>query len=120
MNLFVELAKVINPAVGQRVHHLSAARTGCAGGDPNRDPFFDLFEQFSGGSPFGTPAPQQSLGTGFIIRDDGLIVTNNHVIDHADIIKVEITEGTKENFDAKLIGKDANTDIALIKIDSKA
>jgi serine protease Do len=88
-------------------------------GDPYRDPFFDLFEQFMGPGPYGPATPQQSLGTGFIIREDGLIVTNNHVVDQADIIKVQIEERSKESFDAKLIGKDARTDIALIKVDTK-
>lgn len=116
-NLFIELAKAVNPAVVNVFTTYLPQRQ--QGMDPSRDPFFDLFEQFMGPQQYGRGTPQQSLGTGFIIREDGLIVTNNHVIDHADVIKVQISEDTKESFDAKLVGKDARTDIALIKIDAK-
>jgi serine protease Do len=122
-NLFIELAKVVNPAVVNiYTTYLPKGRPFPGrerGGGPNQgDPFFDLFQQFMGPNPY-EQAPSQSLGTGFIIRDDGLIITNNHVIDKGDTIKVQLTEETKENFDAKVIGKDAKTDIALIKIISK-
>jgi serine protease Do len=112
-NLFVELAKLINPAV------VNISTTYLPHGRQMQDPFFDMLAPFMGPQQFGQQAPQQALGTGFIIREDGLIVTNNHVIDGADVIKVQITEGTKESFDAHLVGKDAKTDIALIKIDAK-
>lgn len=115
-DLFVKLAKMINPAV------VNIYTTFLPRGMPNRmgrDPFFDLFEEFMGPNPYGRGGPQQSLGTGFIIRKDGLIVTNNHVVDKADVIKVQLDESSKEGFDAKLIGKDPRTDIALIKITSK-
>lgn len=121
-NLFVNLAKAVNPAVVNiYTTYLPKGRRMM---DPYRDPFFDLFEQFmgpGGGGGFGQAAPQQALGTGFIIRDDGLIVTNNHVVDRADVIKVQIEEGGKqgEGYDAKIIGKDSKTDIALIKITAK-
>lgn len=122
-NLFVNLAKAVNPAVVNIfTTYLPRGRRGMpGGGDPYRDPFFEMFEQFMGpgGGMGGQPQPAQSLGTGFIIRDDGLIVTNNHVVDRADIIKVQLEEGKKESFDARLVGKDDRTDIALIKIDAK-
>lgn len=120
-NLFVNMAKAVNPAVVNiYTTYLPKGRRMMQ--DPYRDPFFDLFEQFMGpGGQFRQSAPQQALGTGFIIREDGLIVTNNHVVDKADVIKVQIEEGGKkgEGYDAKIIGKDAKTDIALIKIDAK-
>jgi len=121
-NLFIELAKSVNPAV-VNIFTTYLPR-GRQMGNGARDPFFELFEQFmdpsgpGGGGRMQGP-PQQSLGTGFIIREDGLIITNNHVIDRASVIKVQISEGTKESFDAKVIGKDAETDIALIKIEAK-
>lgn len=118
--LFVDLAKAVNPAVVNIfTTYLPKGRRGM---DPGfgRDPFFDLFEQFLGPQGrFGGGAPQQSLGTGFIIREDGLIITNNHVVDKADVVKVQLEERSKESFDAKIIGKDPRTDIALIKIDAK-
>ncbi len=115
--LFVALGKAVNPAVVNIFTTYLPRET--LQRDPYRDPFFDLFDQFMGPSPYGPATPQQSLGTGFIIREDGLIVTNNHVVDRANIIKVQIEENNKQAFDAKLIGKDARTDIALIKIDAK-
>lgn len=119
-NLFVELAKAINPTV-VNISTSTMPRyrggNGRPGGPQYRDPFFDLFEQFMG--PNMQQQPQQSLGTGFIIREDGLIITNNHVVDQADVIKVQLSENSKESFTAEVIGKDSRTDIALIKINTK-
>ncbi len=56
-------------------------------------------------------------GTGFIISGDGYIVTNNHVIEHADKVKIRLS--TRESVDAKIIGRDSATDLALLKIDVK-
>lgn len=78
-----------------------------------------MFRQFFG-PQFGPEQPQsereQSLGSGVIITSDGTIVTNNHVIDGATDIKVDLSD--KREFKAKLIGTDANTDIAVLKIDA--
>jgi len=84
-------------------------------------PFFNdpMFRQFFG-PQFGPEQPQsereQSLGSGVIITSDGTIVTNNHVIDGATDIKVDLAD--KREFKARLIGTDANTDIAVLKIDA--
>ncbi len=59
---------------------------------------------------------QQSLGSGFIIDKEGYIITNNHVVDGADDIKVILADGRK--FDAKVVGRDPKADLALIKISS--
>ena len=79
------------------------------------DPFNDFFDRF-----FGNERPrdfkQRSLGSGFIINKDGYIVTNNHVVENAD--KIEVILKNEKTFDAKIIGRDANTDLALIKIKS--
>ncbi len=101
-NLFVNLAKVVNPAV-VNIFTTYLPRGGGLRPMPN-DPFFDLFEQFMGPNRYRS-TPQQSLGTGFLIREDGLIVTNNHVVDKADVIKVQLEELSKEAYDAKLIAK---------------
>lgn len=118
VNLFVDLAKAVNPAV-VNIFTTYTPKNQIFNGGQNfeDDPFFQMLQPFMMVPRQATP--QQSLGSGFIIRDDGLIVTNNHVIDKADVIKVQISERAKENFDAKLIGKDPKTDIALIKIDAK-
>ena len=56
------------------------------------------------------------LGSGFVIEDDGYIVTNNHVVDHAESVKVRLAD--EREFDAEVIGTDPQTDLALIKIDA--
>jgi len=83
------------------------------------DPFFrDFF-----GMPFGQQnvpreRREQSLGSGVIVSEDGYILTNNHVVDGADEIKVAFNDD-KTTYAAKLIGKDPQTDIAVIKIEGK-
>jgi serine protease Do len=119
-NLFVELAKLVNPTVvniSTTVMPRAQNMPGRQFGGGLRDPFFDFFEQFMG--PLGPARPQQSLGTGFIIRKDGLILTNNHVVEKADVIKVQLNENDKVLYEAEILGRDARTDIALIKINTK-
>jgi serine protease Do len=78
-----------------------------------------LFRQFfGGGSPFSQgEQTKQALGSGFIISKDGYILTNNHVIDGAQVIKVNIT-GTSKKYDAKVIGADPELDLAVLKINA--
>lgn len=89
----------------------------------NNHPFLNdpFFRQFFGDS-FGAMIPkdriERSLGSGVIIASEGYIVTNNHVIDGADKIIVSLPESTKE-YEAKVIGKDAKSDLAIIKIQAK-
>ena len=83
--------------------------------DRFREFFGDDFERFFGLPPQGRQE-MRSLGSGFIIDKEGYIITNNHVIEGADEITVRLSD--KEEFDAKIIGRDPKTDIALIKIDS--
>ncbi|WP_028574997.1 DegQ family serine endoprotease [Desulfonatronovibrio hydrogenovorans] len=86
-----------------------------------RHPFEDFFDQFERffGEPERGPQEQRSLGSGFIISQDGYIVTNNHVIAGADQIKVTFQiEGSDRNFDAQVIGSDPETDLALLKIET--
>lgn len=83
------------------------------------DPFFEFFGiPYGGGSgSYGEPQTreQRSGGSGVIISSDGYIVTNNHVIEEATKLKVKLNDG--RTFDAKLIGTDPTTDVALIKIE---
>lgn len=75
------------------------------------------FDDFFFGNPFGGGGrnqPQTASGSGVIISDDGYIVTNNHVIDGAE--EIEVTLNDKRSFKGKLVGKDPNTDIAVLKI----
>jgi serine protease Do len=77
------------------------------------DPFKDFFEKFFG-EDTQREFKQPSLGSGFIIDKEGFVVTNNHVIQDADQIKVKL--GGDNEYDAEVVGRDANTDLALIKI----
>ena len=122
-NLFIDLGKRVNPAV-VNISTTQTLRGGHGGNGfptmpmPN-DPFQQFFDQFMGpgGGQRGQPEEKvQSLGSGFIIEADGLILTNNHVIQNATEISVQLTEKSKRLYKAKVVGSDARTDIALIKI----
>src|SRR5574344_440406 len=80
------------------------------------DPFFKKFfgEEFS--NQFKQNRVQRSLGSGVIVTKDGYIVTNNHVIENAEEINVTIGDDPTE-YSAKLIGKDSDSDLAVVKID---
>lgn len=80
------------------------------------DPFFREF--FKGYGDIPQERIQKSLGSGVIISKDGYIITNNHVIDGADEIIVNLA-GDKKEYEAKLIGKDEKSDLAVIKIEAK-
>ncbi len=80
----------------------------------DRDPFRDFFGPFMDQDPH-REFKQPSLGSGFIVDREGHIVTNNHVVEDADNIKVRLAN--EKEYDAKVIGRDPNTDLALIKID---
>ncbi|TKI70856.1 Do family serine endopeptidase [Sulfurimonas crateris] len=80
------------------------------------DPFFREF--FKGYGDIPQERIQKSLGSGVIVSKDGYIVTNNHVIDGADEIIVNLA-GDKKEYEAKLIGKDEKSDLAVIKIEAK-
>src|SRR5438132_6762942 len=94
---------------------------------PEITPFFDdpFFRRFFG-SPFGDDGgrrqprtfKERSLGSGVIVTKDGYILTNNHVVDGADEIKVA-RDKDKKKFTAKVVGRDPRTDIAVLKIDAK-
>jgi serine protease Do len=79
----------------------------------------DFFERFFGGPGGGGPdtQTQRSLGSGFVVDKDGYILTNRHVIEGADKIQVTMADGKR--YDAKLVGKDARTDVALLKIEPR-
>jgi serine protease Do len=88
---------------------------GFSGPNSNLDPFFgnDFFRHFFGNIPRGE-MKTRALGSGFIISPEGFIITNNHVVDKATEIKVKLDNG--KEYDAKIIGRDRKTDLALIKV----
>lgn len=116
---FADLAEKVKPAVV----NISTTTTVRVPGNPfrhffgpnERGPFGDFFEKFFGDIP-DRELKQQSLGSGFIIDKDGFIITNNHVVEGADEIKVKMSDGRE--FKAKVVGRDQKTDLALIKISS--
>jgi Do/DeqQ family serine protease len=81
----------------------------------NIDPFFRFF--FGDQFPQAQEREQQGSGSGVIIRQDGYIVTNNHVVQGAS--KIEVTMNNNKTYEAKVIGTDPATDVALIKIDAE-
>lgn len=84
---------------------------------PPGSPFEEFFREFFDRQrPDAPPRRAQSLGSGFIIDEAGYIVTNNHVIADADEIKVTMQDNTQ--LSAKVVGRDAKTDLALLKVDS--
>jgi len=114
---FSELAKEAQPGVV----NIRTVKTVKGGGRVFRHFFGNPFnpqDPFHNFGPFsGDQAPdykQRSLGSGFIIDRDGYIVTNNHVIEGADEIKVSLAND--KEFDAEIVGRDPNTDLALIRI----
>src|SRR6266849_1999837 len=72
--------------------------------------------QAEGADPFGGPEERRSSGSGFIIREDGYLVTNAHVVTDAERIQVKLADGRR--FEARLIGQDDRVDLALIKIEA--
>ncbi len=119
---FVPLAKSAGPAV-VNISTEREVSTRMGGGFPGMPPgmerFFEEFGPFWG-QPQG-PRKQSSLGSGFIISSDGYIVTNNHVVEGADKVFVNL-EGDSDrahSLEAAVVGTDAETDIALLKVDAK-
>jgi serine protease Do len=115
---FADVVKKISPSV---VKVYVTGKAPQLGGENN--PFFEdpLFRRFFG-QPHGMrPAPmprQEGLGSGVIVSKDGYILTNNHVVENAEKVRVVVGDEGEE-FDAKVVGTDPKTDIAVIKIESK-
>jgi serine protease Do len=115
-NGFASILKPVLPAV-VNIHTSKVAKT--RGENMFNDPFFRQFF----GDQFGQRGQQQprqereqSLGSGVIVTSDGTILTNNHVIDGATDIKVQLSD--RREFEAKLVGTDAKTDVAVLKINA--
>ncbi len=85
-------------------------------GSPFEDFFRDFLDKDQEGSP-RRPRRGTALGSGFIISSDGFVVTNNHVIENADQIEIEFFDGRL--LEAKVVGTDPKTDVALLKVESK-
>lgn len=116
---YADLIETFSPAVVLVEVTTAATPANAQGGMPN-DEFFKEFQRRFGDRmpqmPQMPEAPErQGLGSGFVISEDGLIVTNNHVIDGATSVTVTFADGSKH--EAKVIGTDPLTDIALLDIE---
>jgi serine protease Do len=127
-NQFSQIAKQLEPSVVNintestikvPQHRRRGGQDQDGGGDQN--PFDDFFDRFFGGQGGGNQGPirERSLGSGVIVDSKGYIVTNRHVVEKADRIRVRIDEDPPGVLhDAKLIGADQETDLAVIKIET--
>lgn len=113
-----DLAEKISPSVVNiTTSTVVAGQSGPNPIVPEGSPFEDFFKEFQDRKPGGDrPRRSSALGSGFVISEDGYIVTNNHVIESADEIVIEFFGG--EELDAKVVGTDPNTDIALLKVET--
>lgn len=110
---FISAAAAVSPAVV----HIKTSYSGGGGGSQRGASPFDMFEDlFGGGGRRMQRAPKAASGSGVILTPDGYIVTNNHVVDNAD--KIEVILSDRRKVSAKIIGKDPNTDLALIKVEA--
>jgi serine protease Do len=134
---FADVVEKVKPAViSVRVKIDATAKTASMSDNDEANParpgaplekFFEqfgggekFFEQFGGrGMPKGFPQGKRAVtgeGSGFFISADGYAVTNNHVVDHAETVQITMDDGSA--YDAKVVGSDAKTDLALIKVDA--
>lgn len=118
---FADLAAKVSPSVVNITTSTTvagAANNGPRPIVPEGSPLEDFFRDFMDRRDRGdSPRRSSALGSGFVISEDGYIVTNNHVIDKADQIEIEFFSG--ERLEATLIGTDPKTDIALLKVESE-
>jgi serine protease Do len=109
---FTGVAEKVTKAV---VHIKSSTTGGRTNSRQERDPIREFF--FGPGSPYDQQGPRVGTGSGVIINADGYIVTNNHVVQGAEV--VEVTLNDNRVFQAEVIGTDPDTDLAVIKINQK-
>src|SRR6266436_6609237 len=121
-NQFSQIAKSLEPAVvninTESTIKPQARRRGGQPGEGDESPFGDFFDKFFGGQGDTGPIRERSLGSGVIVDAKGFIVTNRHVVEKADRIRVRLQDDPPGvQHDAKVIGTDQETDLAVIKID---
>lgn len=120
---FVDIAKVTNPAIVNITTTVTAKGGLRRGSSPQQDPLWEEFwRRFSPEQPRNQQPEEEykregPSGSGFIVKPNGYILTNHHVIDNADKIKVILND--KQEFEAELVGTDRETEVAVIKIDAE-
>lgn len=115
---FAEIAEQQGPAV-VNIRVAGTVRTRSGPGVPQldpRDPFYEFFRRFQPPTE-GGEAPTQGTGSGFIVKSDGVVLTNAHVVADAGEVTVKLKD--KREFKAKVIGLDRLSDVAVLKIDAK-
>ena len=116
---FSELAEkvrpgVVNIQVVKKVKNIGFGFRNFGSPFGEKNPFGDFFGPFSEGNP-PRDFEQRGVGSGFVMNQEGYILTNNHVVDDADQIKVKLANGKEYN--GKIVGRDPKTDLALLKIE---
>src|SRR5262249_1022858 len=120
---FSQIAKGLEPAVvnintESTIKPSARRRPGQNPNDDQDSPFGDFFDRFFGGQDNAGPIRERSLGSGVIVDPKGFIITNRHVVEKADRIRVKLQDDPPGVLhDAKVIGSDQETDLAVIKID---
>jgi serine protease Do len=121
-NQFTQVAKGLEPAVvninTESTLKPTTRRRGQNPGDEQENPFGDFFDRFFGNPDNAGPIRERSLGSGVIVDTKGYIVTNRHVVEKADRIRVRLQDDPPGvQHDAKVVGTDQETDLAVIKVD---
>jgi serine protease Do len=115
-NAFVSISEAITPAVVSiSAERDQRARAGRRQLPPGFEEFFKQYEQQQPQQQ--QPRTQESSGSGFIVTRDGYVLTNNHVVEGADRVKVTMQD--RRVFDARIIGRDPSTDVAVLKIEGR-
>jgi serine protease Do len=117
---FANLVEQVGPAVVNVTVIEKRQRTQAGRANPfadDDDPFSDFFRQFGGQGQPRDNTPEEGVGSGFIVSSDGYILTNTHVVDNATRVIVKLTD--RREFQAKVVGTDDKSDVALLKIDAK-
>ena len=126
-NQFSQISKQLEPSVvnintESTIKNPHRRRGGSSGGPDDDNPFDDFFDRFFGGQggqgPGGGTIRERSLGSGVIVDPKGYIVTNRHVVEKADRVRVQLQDDPPGvQHDARVIGSDQETDLAVVKID---
>ncbi len=118
---FTRLVNRVEPGVVRIEARIAAQRPGMMGDDP----MAEIFRRFGMPMPPGAQGPRgsmpqtprgTSMGTGFLISADGYVLTNHHVVDNADEVTVKLSDSRE--LKAKVVGSDAQSDVALLKVDA--